>query len=125
MYRYFQPNLGGINTIDCPVRAICAVTGFKWETVHEMLCDLSRRMYDMPNSDRVWWELLRRLNFAQVRLLDRCPDCYTVADFAADHPKGQYILGPFEHAVAVVDGDWLDSWDSGDTVPMYYFRRKI
>lgn len=56
-------------------------------------------------------------------MLDQCPDCYTVKDFAYDHPHGLYVLGPHEHAVSILDGDWWDSWDSGLTVPTYYFRR--
>ena len=77
----------------------------------------------MPSADRVWWELLRKYGFTRQSIIDRCPDCYTVADFAADHPHGMYILGPKEHAVAVRDGDWYDSWDSGSTIPAYFFWR--
>lgn len=76
----------------------------------------------MPSADRVWWELLRRHGFRQVKL-PGCPECYTVAEFSRDHPRGVFVLGPNEHAVAVVDGDWWDSWDSGRTVPTYIFRR--
>lgn len=76
----------------------------------------------MPDRNRSWWAFLRAIGFTQFRLLDTCPNCYTVADFARDHPRGRYVLGPHEHAVAVIDGDWWDSWDSGDTVPTYYFE---
>lgn len=78
----------------------------------------------MPSSDDVWWELLRLHGFRKVKLLDSCPNCYTVADFAYDHPSGLYVLGPKEHAIAVIDGDWYDTWDSGATVPLYYLRRE-
>lgn len=108
---------------DCTVRAICAVTGRKWTDVHRELCDLAMLMADMPSSDRVWWEMLRLNGFTRRQMIDRCPDCYTVEDFAEDHPRGIYVLGPHEHAVAVIDGDWWDSWDSGQTVPTYFFRR--
>jgi hypothetical protein len=82
-------------------------------------------MADMPSADRVWWSLLEQLGFGRQRMIDRCPECYTVADFCADHPRGIYVLGPHEHAVAVIDGDYWDSWDSGNTVPAYYFSRRI
>lgn len=108
---------------DCTIRAICAVTGRSWYSVHDELCDLSRQMSDMPSADRVWWEMLRRHGFRQVKLPDRCPECYTVAEFCRDHPRGMYVLGPNEHAVAVVNGEYWDSWDSGRTVPTYIFRR--
>ena len=122
MWRHFQPNPYNISTSDCTVRAICAVTGLDWRTAHRILCELSGEMGEMPDRNRSWWAFLRAIGFTQFRLIDTCPDCYTVADFARDHPHGRYILGPHEHAVAVIDGDWWDSWDSGGTVPTYYFE---
>lgn len=119
----YNPNPLGLKVGDCTVRAICAMTGLSWDQVHRRQCDLAREMADMPSADRVWWELLRKYGFTRQSIIDRCPDCYTVADFAADHPHGMYILGPKEHAVAVRDGDWYDSWDSGSTIPAYFFWR--
>lgn len=124
MWRYFNPNPRKLNVGDCTVRAICAVTGLDWNTVHKALCDLSGDMSDMPSADRVWWTLLEQFGFEKQKLIDRCPDCYTVRDFAEDHPRGMYILGPHEHAVAIISGDYWDSWDSGATIPSYYFRRR-
>jgi hypothetical protein len=123
MWRQYNPNPQGLIVGDCTVRAICAVTGRDWSNVHRDLCALARKMADMPSSDRVWWEFLRLNGFRRHKMIDRCPDCYTVADFAADHPRGIYVLGPHEHAVALIDGDWWDSWDSGNTVPTYFLRR--
>lgn len=123
MWHKYNPNPLGLNVGDCVVRSVCAVTGWDWRTAHRALCDLSEVMADMPSADRIWWTLLEELGFGQQRMIDRCPDCYTVADFCADHPRGVYVLGPKEHAVAVIGGEYWDSWDSGDTVPAYYFRR--
>lgn len=123
MWKYFNNNPLGLNVGDCTVRSICAVTGLDWHTVHKALCDLSGDMADMPSADRCWWALLEQMGFARKKMIDRCPDCYTVEQFAFDHPRGIYVLGPHEHAVAVINGDWWDSWDSGKTVPTYYFRR--
>lgn len=53
-----------------------------------------------------------------------CPDCYTVADFCRDHPNGTYILAIEGHVVAVDHGDWYDTWDSGDEIPIYYWEKK-
>lgn len=122
-WKYFNPNPKGKETGDCTVRAICAVTGLSWYEIHRQLCDLSRIMGDMPSGDEVWWKLLELYNFKRITMIDQCPECYYVRDFAKDHPYGDYILGPKEHAVAVIDGDWYDTWDSGATVPLYYLRR--
>lgn len=123
MWIKYNPNPAGIQTIDCTVRAICAVTGWPWASAHKALCDYARGMYTMPSADAAWWGFLQDLGFDRRGMIDQCPECYTVADFAADHPRGVYILGPHQHAVAVINGDWWDSWDSGNTVPTYYFRR--
>lgn len=120
---FYNPNPQGLFVGDCTIRAICAVTGFDWVTVHRMVSALSEDMADMPSSDRVWWSLLEQFGFRHLKMIDQCPQCYTVEDFAYDHPLGDYILGPKEHAVAVIDGNWYDTWDSGNTVPTYYFRR--
>lgn len=123
VWKHYNPNPLLLNVGDCTVRSICAVTGLDWYTIHKQLCDLSRDFADMPSADVVWWELLRQYGFTQRRMIDQCPQCYTVEDFSYDHPRGIYVLGPRQHAVAVIDGDWWDSWDSGNTVPTYYFWR--
>ena len=124
MWVYFNNNPLGLNVGDCTVRSICAATGMDWNAAHKALCDLSGDMADMPSADRVWWSLLEQMGFTRKRMIDRCPDCYTVADFAKDHPRGVYILGPHEHAVACINGNWWDSWDSGLTIPTYFFQRR-
>lgn len=125
LWRRFNPNPDGLNVGDCTIRSICAVTGLDWYTIHDELCALSRNMADMPSADRVWWKLLQRYGFDQKRMIDRCPDCYTVLDFCVDHPNGVYVLGPHEHAVACINGQYWDSWDSGLTIPTYYFYRRL
>jgi len=37
-------------------------------------------------------------------------------------PKGTYIIGTGSHAVAIINGDYYDSWDSGDEIPSFFFR---
>lgn len=125
MWRYFNNNPAGLNVGDCTIRAICAATGMDWYSVHKALCDLSAEMSDLPSADRVWWTFLEQIGFTRKRLIDQCPNCYTVQDFCEDNPHGIYILGPHEHAVACIDGMYWDSWDSGNTVPTYYFKRRL
>lgn len=125
MWKYFNPNPKKLNVGDCTVRSICAVTGLDWYTVHKALCELSADLCDMPSADAVWWTLLEQMGYGKLHLIDHCPDCYTVEDFCYDHKRGLYVLGPKEHAVAVIDGAYWDSWDSGGTVPKYFFKRRL
>ena len=55
---------------------------------------------------------------------DTGPDCYTVAELCLDHPRLTYMLALSGHVVAVEDGDYFDSWDSGNEIPLYYWERK-
>jgi hypothetical protein len=48
----------------------------------------------------------------------------TVAEFSDRHPHGRYIIGTGNHAVAVVDGDIIDSWDSSQEIVQYYFVKE-
>lgn len=125
MWQYFNPNPRGNRVGDCTVRALCAVSGADWHTVHKLQSDLARWLGDMPSADVVWWMLLILCGFDRWEIIKPCADgsCYTVADFARDHPRGVFVLGPMAHAVAVINGKYYDSWDSGSAVPTYFFER--
>lgn len=123
MFTYYNPNPGGKRVGDCVVRALCKLTGKDWETCYFSVCMEGMRSHDMPSSNAVWERVLTRQGFAKRLLPDKCPDCYTVTDFAGEHPHGDFLLATGSHVVAVVDGDYYDTWDSGDEVPVYYFEK--
>lgn len=79
----------------------------------------------MPSGNSVWGRYLENLGWIFHRLPDTCPSCYTVRDFALDHPHGTYIIGTGDHAVAVIDGAVYDMWDSRDEVPVYVYTPPI
>lgn len=109
---------------DCTVRAISKALGESWEAVYVGLALEGYLLGDMPSANHVWGAYLRRRGFVRGSLPDDCPDCYTVADFARDHPQGTYVLALSGHVVCLIDGDWYDTWDSGAGVPLYYWQRK-
>lgn len=81
-------------------------------------------MHDMPSSNRVWERYLFDNGFKRTLLPDTCPDCYTVKEFCRDHREGKFLLAIGNHVVAVEDGDYYDTWDSGNEVPIYYWRKE-
>lgn len=119
---YFNPNPWGLNTDDCTVRALCSILRIGWDEAHELLCDTSRKMGLMPSNKKVMWSILMQEGFRHEILPDMCPDCYTVADFAEDHPRGLYVLATDTHILTVAGGNWLDAWDSGQEVPVNMWR---
>lgn len=108
-------------TGDCTIRAICTALGMDWDDVYVGVAFTGFLAADMPSTNRVWRRFLRRLGY-EMRLID-CGgrDCYTVDDFCEDHPDGTYILALEGHVVAVIDGEYWDTWDSGDEEPVYYW----
>lgn len=108
---------------DCVVRALSAALGISWEEAYCRLCVQGFCDGDMPSSDSVWGHLLQNAGFRRIRLPDLCPECYSVAEFAADNPHGIFVIGTGQHAVAVLDGDYFDAWDSGDEIPAFIWEK--
>ena len=78
---------------------------------------------DMPNANSVWASYLHSKGWKRRSIPDTCPDCYTAADFAAEHPEGVYIAATGSHAVCIKNGNIIDNWDSSDETVTYYFER--
>lgn len=123
-YAYFNENPYGRSVGDCTIRAVSKALGQTWEEAYAGLALEGFLRGDLPNADSVWGPYLQRKGFTRHVLPNDCPEGYTVADFAEDHPRGTYILSmPGRHVVAVVDGRYFDSWNSGNEIPVYFFSR--
>lgn len=119
---YYNPNPTGRRIEDCVVRAVAAVTNQDWDSAYTGLVFQGFVLKDMPSSNHVWGEYLRSRGFVRRSIPNTCPACYTVSQFAEEHPTGSFVLGTGTHAVAIIDGCVYDSWDSRDEVPVYYFK---
>lgn len=126
-YIPYNPNPNGWNTGDCVIRALSVATGYDWERIYIELCIQGFMMGQLPSTNSVWGAYLRGRNFSRYVIPNSCPDCYTVRDFCYDHPRGLYLLctggNDGTHILACVDGDYIDSWDSGNEIPIYYWRK--
>ncbi len=123
---YIRYNLNPYNNRvgDCTVRAIANVMNRSWDDTYWALCAEGGLIKDMPDSNAVWGSYLFYNGFRRFAIPNTCPNCYTVKDFCQEHPKGRYILGTGTHVIAVIDGDYYDTWDSGDEVPIYFWRKE-
>lgn len=108
---------------DCTVRAIATAMGQGWEKTYMDLALEGFCQHDMPSANAVWGAYLRKNGWKRHTLPDSCPDCYTVRDFCKEHEKGNCILALPSHVVCVRDGDWLDTWDSAEGNPLYYWTK--
>lgn len=124
-WRYFNPNPSSKLVGDCVVRAISLITQQDWQKTYLGIAMKGYEMDDMPSSNAVWSAYLRSQGFNRYIIPNECPDCYTIRDFCEDHPYGQYILATGTHVVAVIDGEYYDTWDSGNEIPIYYFVKEL
>lgn len=124
MWIEYNGNPTGRRVGDCAVRAISVALGIDWEAAFALLAVNAFQMGDMLSSDAVWGSVLRQHGFYRAAVPDTCPDCYTAADFARDHPHGVYVLGFGGHVACVRDGYLYDSWDSSKEIPQFYWYRK-
>lgn len=118
-----NPNYLDKHTGDCTVRALSIVFGKNWIWTYLELCIQGLIMAQMPSDNQVWDTLLRSKGFQRETIPNTCPDCYTVKDFCDDHKSGIYVLGTGNHVVAVVDGNYIDDWDSGNEVPLFVWSK--
>ena len=124
MWVYANPNPCRKEEPDCVVRAVSLATGKTWDEVHMELCELSGIMCSMPSVNRVWKRYLEESGFQAFQVDKHCPKCVTVRAFAHFYPHGIYVVATGSHAVCVADGNWMDTWDSGDQEITYFFKRK-
>ena len=126
-YKFYNPNPKNLLTSDCVVRAIAKLMDYDWDTAYLRLAIAAFDEKMIISSDTVWLNYLHQNGYRRYMIPDTCPFCYTVRDFAEDHPEGRYMLkiagSSSGHVVAVVDGDYYDSWDSGNEIPIYYLER--
>lgn len=123
-YVFYNPNPRYKRTGDCVIRAIAKLMDSDWEIIYVRLCVQGLIDCDWGSSNQVWGNFLYNNGFRKAIIPDHCPDCYTIADFCEEHPKGRYLLAIGDHVVAVVDGDYFDTFDSGDEVPIYFWEKR-
>ena len=123
MYIFSNPNPNGSYVGDCVIRAIALATNKSWYETYVELCLQGLLMYDMPSSNRVWNEYLKTEGYNRYIIPSDCAGCYTVRDFAGEHFKGTYILGTGSHVICIKDGNWMDTWNSADESPIYYWTK--
>lgn len=122
---YVQYNLNpcGKSVGDCVIRAIATALNQTWEKTYLDICLQGLTMCDLPSANHVWSAYLREKGFTRHIIPHELGDEYTVSDFAEDNPEGVYVLACSGHVVAVINGQYYDSWPSGDVAVLYYWER--
>lgn len=106
------------------MRAISKALDQEWDETYTGMALQGLFLCDMPSANAVWGAYLRQNGFRRHIIPNECPDCYTVEQFCEDHPEGTYVLAISGHVVCVRDGRYFDTWDSGQQVPLYYWKKE-
>ena len=122
-YIEYNKNPCGKHTTDCTVRALSTLTGEEWDSVYLQLCLIGLSMCEMPSQKAVIHEFLKQYGYQRFTLSNRCPACYSVNDFTNNHRHETYLLATDSHVVPVIDGMYIDNWDSGDEIPLFYWSK--
>ena len=115
-YQYYQPNEKDLKDEfgDCVIRALTKVTGKPWEKVFDELVPIARELQCMPNGKPSYERYLTEQGFSYRGVSNaKGSKRPTVDRFAKDHSSGTYLVRVAHHVVAVVDGMYFDTWDSG------------
>lgn len=113
----FNPNPKDRNIGDCTLRSYCAAFGISWDKAFDIASKIAKENASMIQymADKILTEEFNcvvdeKYNKKSVKGKDRI----TVNEFAMTHPYGIYILHVPKHQVTVINGEYWDSWDSGD-----------
>ena len=124
MFIEYNKNPIGKRTEDCGIRAVATVLDISWDDAFDLIARNAKQMGDVMHSNAAIGSVLRQHGFYRAAIPDICPDCYSIADFAEDNPQGDFVVGTGTHVVAVIDGNIIDTFDSKDLVPLYFWYRK-
>lgn len=114
-WHQYNPNPKSLKIGDCTLRSYCAAFDIAWDKAFDIASKVAK-----DNSSMVQYVANKVLEdhfkctidpeYKKVKAKDRI----TVNDFAMTHPYGTYILHVRQHQVTVKNGEYWDSWDSGD-----------
>lgn len=129
-YKYYQPNEKDHKDKygDCTIRALSKVFNISWLDAFDMVTPICREyqvsgIFDVPIKERA--EMLSELGFTYTGISNkRGSKRPTVESFSKEHKTGTYIVNVANHVVAVVDGLFYDTWDSGRCCLYGYFELK-
>ena len=122
---YIYENLNPLNRRvgDCVIRAIAKVMNMPWDDVAIDLSMMMVQKKDILTSNALWGEYLMANGFRRGILPDTCPNCFTLKDFCIDFPVGTFVVCTGSHVIAVIDGHYYDTFDSGEEIVTYYYEK--
>ena len=122
MWIKYNANPVANRTEDCFIRAVAVALDISWDDAFDLIAKSAKAMGQVMHSNAAFGAVLRQHGFYRHIIPNTCPDCYTIKDFCKDYPEGRYVVITGSHAVACIDGNYIDTWDSGSETPIYYWE---
>lgn len=126
LFQYFQPNPKDLKDRygDCAVRALCAIENMDWLSCYDKMWELSREVYCPFNSKVGFEHIVKSLGYKYTGITNKKDTKRpTVEEFAKEHKTGKYILVVANHYVAVKEGMYWDTWNSGNKSLYGYWEK--
>lgn len=129
-FKYFQPNKKDLKDKvgDCQIRALCKVLELTWLEAFDLTIPICRDLQtytifdcDLKKTNAAMESLGFQYTGISNKKGTRRP---TVDSFTKEHKTGRYIVKVAHHVVAVVDGHYHDTWDSGHCCMYGYYTLK-
>lgn len=129
-YKYYQPNKLDLKDKygDCTVRALSKALDVTWIEAFDIMIPYCRK-YQIPNifftSLNLEKQIMQDLGFIYYGISNkRGSHRPTIEEFAKSHKEGVYIANVANHEVAIVDGIYYDTWDSGHKSMYGYYKKE-
>lgn len=129
-YVYYQPNKKDIEDKygDCTVRALSKALGVTWLEAFDAMIPLCREeqvsnIFNAPIKVKV--RMIEKLGFKYHGISNKRGSTRpTVEEFARAHANGTFMVSVANHVVAVVDGKYYDTWNSGRCCLYGYYEKE-
>lgn len=134
-YHYYNANSKQSHVPDCVCRALSLALGVEYDTMRRELLAWMREneahSYKTPAVFGSYLEEKYGAKMTKIAVTDGPfwvqDKCITVERFCEEYPSGTYVVvcGKkrfMEHAVAVIDGDYWDNWNSGEYLVHSYWK---
>lgn len=126
-FTYYQPNEKDLKDSfgDCVIRSFTKTEGKSWTQVFDELIPFAREFQCMPNGKPSYQAYLKHYGYTYTGISNKKGTKRpTVSSFAMGHKDGKYILVTANHLVAVDQGRFYDTWDSGDKCLYGYWTKE-
>jgi hypothetical protein len=115
-WKKYNPNPLNKNVRDCTFRAYCAAFNIEWDEAFDTAVKFAKELKQLPNEGKVMDLVIESYGgiIDEEYKNKKRSERLTVNQFAMTHPYGIYILRVRGHMVTVKNGEYYDTWDSGD-----------